>query len=136
MAKISRRRLAKAAVRMISDQPTQRNKIVRSLAAYLIANKQAKQLDLLIKDIASELQISEGILTAEVQTAFELDNSTRAQLVDYLKKSTGTKHIELQQAVQPNLISGVIIRTADSELDTSARRKLKQLASLNSGGIK
>ncbi|MGD8374391.1 MAG: F0F1 ATP synthase subunit delta [Candidatus Woesebacteria bacterium] len=136
MARISRRRLAKTAVRLIAEHPKNQSEIVKSIAAYLIVNKQASQLDLLVKDIARELEISEGVLLAEVRSAFDLNEASRLEIIAYLKQATGAKHVELEKTVEPDLLSGMVINTADRELDVSARRKMKQLASLKSGGIK
>jgi F-type H+-transporting ATPase subunit delta len=136
MVKASRRRLAQTIVRLMTARPSDRAAIITSLAAYLIETKQTKQTDLLVKDIARELSVSHNMLMAEVQSAYALNDSTRQQLKDYLKRATGAKQVELSETVEPELLSGVIVRTSDQELDTTARRQLKQLASLNSGGIK
>lgn len=134
MPKISRRRLAETTVRLLREQPKRRAEILRGVAAYLIEHKQTKQFDLLIKDIARELQQSEGVLLAEVHSALPLSAASRAEISTYLQNATGAKSVELEESVDPTLLSGVIVRTADQELDTTARAKLKQLASLNSGG--
>lgn len=134
MPKISRRRLAETIVRLLREQPKRQRDILRGVAAYLIVHKQANQLDLLVKDIARELQQSEGSLLAEVYSAFPLGNDSRNELKAYLQKATGAKTVELDESVDRSLLSGVIVRTADQELDTTARTKLQQLASLNSGG--
>lgn len=136
MPKISRRRLAETTVRLLSEQPKRQAEILRGVAAYLIEHKQVKQADLLIKDIARELQQSEGLLLAEIHSALPLDSVTRREITAYLQKATGAKAVEFEESVDPTLLSGVIVRTPDQELDTTARAKLKQLASLNSGGSK
>ncbi len=134
MATISRRRLAETTVRLLRNQPERRTTILRSLAAYLVVHKRTQQLDLFIKDIARELQRSEGTLLAEVRSAFPLDQSSRNAIIHYLQQQTTSRAVELREAVDQNLLSGVIVRTADQELNTSARHRLQQLASLTSGG--
>lgn len=134
MSKISRRSLAQTTVRLLREQPARRAEILRSVAAYLIVHKQTAQAHLLVSDIARELTQSEGHLFAEVRSALALASTTRARLDAYLRQQTGATTIELAEAVEPALLSGVIIRTADEELDTTAQRKLKQLASLHYGG--
>ena len=129
MPKLSRRLLAKAALRL-SDRPD----LAQALAAYLIASKRSGQAELLAKDIARELFTEQGVLQAEVSSAFALDNAGRKQIAGYLQQITGAKKIELSESVKPDLLSGVVIRTADQEVDLSARRQLRQLANLTTGG--
>jgi ATP synthase F1 delta subunit len=135
MAQISRRRLAQTIVRLLHKQPTWQTQILRSVAAYLIESKQTKQLDLLVQDIARELE-NEGQLFAEVHSAFSLDATSRSTLVQYLKQATSSKTVTLDESVDPQLLSGMVVRTADKELDTTARRQLRRLANLTSGGNK
>lgn len=131
MRKTSRRRIAQTVVRLLRDRPQDRTRILRELAAYLIVHKQENRLDLLLLDIAHELEINAGHLYAEVTSAYALDASARTELEAYLKKATGAKQVELDETVDGSLLAGAIVRTADRELDTSARSKLTKLASLH-----
>lgn len=130
-AKASRRQIARAVVRILRTEPKQRQAILRSVAAYMVETKQTRQLDLLVKDIARELQSQDKHLFAEVQTAFALDDAARRDLQARLQTSTGAASVELDETVVPELLSGVIVRTPEHQQDLSARRKLSQLASLS-----
>lgn len=134
MAKTSRRLLAKAIVRLLQEQPKNNKTIARSLAAYLVMYKMTHHFDALIKDMQRELQAKDGVLYADVESAFDLNVATRNELVAYLRASTDSRFVELSEYTNPDLLSGVIVRTADQELDMTARRQLKQLASLTTGG--
>lgn len=134
MAKASRRTIVKIVVRLLHDRPSERSTIVRSLAAYLALHKQTNQLDLFMYDVARELEISEGNVLAEVTSAFALDDAAKTAVQAYLKQATGACSVELTEHINKDLLSGLLIRTADRELDLSARRQLQQLARLNSGG--
>lgn len=136
MAQISRRRLAETTVRLLRAQPVRRQHILQAVAAYLIENKQAKYLDLFIGDVARELQATESQLYAEVTSAHPLDDQARQELIAYLKRATSTKEIELDEQVDSDLLAGVVVRTPDQALDTSARYQLQRLSHLNSGGDK
>lgn len=133
MKKPSRRALAKTILRLLQDQPTKRAQILRSAGAYLISSKQTRQSHLLIGDIARALE-ADGHLYSEVSSAYTLNDATRASLSTFLKNQTGATTVELDERVDPSLLSGVVVRTPDKELDTSALRKLRRLASLSSGG--
>ncbi len=130
MRKVSRRRIVQTVVELLRQRPERRH-IVLMLAAYLIAHKQQKQLDLILLDLAHELQAREGHMYAEVVNAFPLDASSIAELEQYLKRTTGATSIELDERVDAELLAGMIVRTADLELDTSARSKLSRLRSLH-----
>ncbi|HWZ65259.1 MAG TPA: F0F1 ATP synthase subunit delta [Patescibacteria group bacterium] len=133
MKKSSRRALARTILRLLQDQPTRRSQILRSVGAYLINSKQTRQSHLLIGDIARALE-PKGYLYTEVSSAYALDDASRGNLSAFLKNQTGASTVELDERVDPTLLSGVIIRTPDKELDTSAKRKLRRLASLSSRG--
>lgn len=133
MSKISRRRLAQTAVRLLSQRPADRARIVQGVAAYLLEHKQAQQLGLLMKDIARELELTQSIVAAEVTSAHALDAAARKNLTAYLQQATKANAVELTEQVDSSLLSGVVVRTADRELDTTTRRALQQLASLTSG---
>lgn len=134
MIKPSRRRLAQATLRLLQEQPGNRQQILRSVAGYLLAHKQAGQLHLLVSDLARQLEISQGHMYAQVSSAFALDDTTRSNLRAFLQTKTGAKTVELEESIDPSLLAGVRLRTPDEELDTSVRRELTKLASLNPGG--
>jgi len=135
MHKVSRRRLASTVVELLARQPKNRQHIVQTLAAYLIAHKQQKRIDLLLLDIASELQRVDAHLYAEVTSAFPLDDAARRELTTYLRQAARVETVELDEQVNADLLAGAVVRTSDQELDTSARTKLNRLKSLNLNAV-
>ena len=131
MRKVSRRRLAITIVELLRRQPKDQERIVRMLAAYVVTHKLQKYVDALLLDIASELKRVDAHLYAEVVSAFPLDATARDELARYLRQATSAKTVELDASVDPELLSGIMVRTAEQEMDTSARRKLIRLKSLN-----
>lgn len=131
MHRVSRRRLVQTVVALIKQRPQDQRKILQMLAAYMIVHKQQKQVDLVILELAQELQMSFNHLHAEVTSAFPLETVGRAELEKYLRDATGAKSVELDERVDADLLAGMVVRTAELELDTSARTKLKRLSSLN-----
>lgn len=128
MAKISRRRLAREVVRLLQEQPNRQKELLQQTAAYLLQTKQAGQAHLLLDDIAAELLRTKGHLSADVQTAFGLSDSSRQSVITMLKKQTGAQTVELNEHVNPSLIGGVKVRTSGQELDASIKRQLIKLA--------
>jgi F-type H+-transporting ATPase subunit delta len=74
----------------------------------------------------------EGVIEAEVLTAFELADAQVADLVARLEKKTGRK-VKAQVRVDPELIGGVKIVLGDKVIDGSARAQLGALAAALKG---
>ena len=68
----------------------------------------------------------EGVVEAEVQSAFELSEAQLADLVQRLEKKTGRK-VRTQVSVDRELIGGVKIVLGDKVIDGSARAQLGAL---------
>lgn len=131
MRKVSRRRLAQVVVNLLSDKKVSKSHVLQMLAAYLIVHKQEKHVDLVLLDIAREYAAQQGHLYADVSSAFPLGASAKVELQTYLKQQTGAKSIELNESIDAALLSGVIVRTSDEQLDTSAATKLNRFTTLH-----
>ena len=68
----------------------------------------------------------EGVLEADVQSAFELTDAQLADLVQRLEKKTGRK-VRARLEVNKDLIAGVRIALGDQVIDGSARAQLGAL---------
>jgi F-type H+-transporting ATPase subunit delta len=68
----------------------------------------------------------EGVLEAEVHSAFELSDAQLADLVERLEKKTGRK-VRAKLEIQKDLIAGVRIVLGDQVIDASARAQLAAL---------
>lgn len=68
----------------------------------------------------------EGVVEAEVTTAFELDPAQVADLVSRLEKKTGRK-VKARVSVDKALIGGVKVVIGDKVIDGSARAQLAAL---------
>lgn len=135
MRSVSRRRLASTVVELLRQNPKDRQHIIQTLAAYLVVHKQQKRVDLLMLDIASELARVDAHLYAQITSTFPLDGTARDELAAYVRRATNAKTVEFDEQVEPALLAGAVIRTANQELDTSARTKLNRLKSLNINAV-
>ena len=68
----------------------------------------------------------EGVVEAEVHTAFDLDEAQLADLVARLEKKTGRK-VRARVQVDRDLIAGVKVVLGDKVIDGSARAQLSAL---------
>ncbi|HTN30916.1 MAG TPA: F0F1 ATP synthase subunit delta [Pseudomonas sp.] len=81
-----------------------------------------------VRELFEELKAeAEKTLDAQVETAYELSNEQLQSLAAALSKRLD-RTVNLQQAVNPALIGGVVIRAGDVVVDGSVRGKLSQLA--------
>lgn len=127
MKKLSRRELARSIARQLQDGGDAKQ-LMQSVAAYLIDHKMLNQTDMLVSDIADELQRTTGHVAADVHAAFKPGAAAQAQISDFILQITGGRTVELQIHEDPALVGGAVIRTAGREYDASIRRKLNQLA--------
>jgi F-type H+-transporting ATPase subunit delta len=75
----------------------------------------------------------EGVVEAEVQSAFEMDQAQVADLVARLEKKTGRK-VKARVSVDKSLIGGVKVTIGDKVIDGSARAQLAALESALKAG--
>jgi F-type H+-transporting ATPase subunit delta len=68
----------------------------------------------------------EGVMEAEIYSAFEMDAAQTADLVARLEKKTGRK-VRAKVSVDKSLIGGVMIVLGDKVIDGSARAQLGAL---------
>jgi F-type H+-transporting ATPase subunit delta len=95
----------------------------------------------LLGDIAREFgQIAEkerGIVVADVTTAVELDQATRASLINKLSAQLG-RPVSLRERVDASILGGVIVKVAGRVLDGSLSSQLDSmrvvLSSTSQGG--
>lgn len=70
----------------------------------------------------------EGIIEAELETAFEIEDEQRSSLIAALQKRLG-RRVRLTSSVNPDLLGGVVVRAGDWVIDGSVRARLEKLSS-------
>ena len=88
-----------------------------------------KRLELL-PEIRAQFEVlknaREGVIEAEVQSAFELSEAQVADIVQRLERKTGRK-VKARVSVERELIGGVKVTMGDKVIDGSARAQLAAL---------
>lgn len=130
MNKISQRTFAKTIARKMIQEPAKRKHWIDTLAAYMIESGLTGRVDAVANDVAREIFVQSGELLVRVTSARPLDAATRKHVEHVIKDQSGAKSVTLDEAIDPELVGGLIARTPDAELDLSIRNKLKQLASI------
>lgn len=120
---LSRRKVAAA----VADQLLAGDdKAIDRLAAYLIETKQARTVDVMVRDIESAL-LDRGVLVAEVASAHELTAKVKQALTDFLSDATNAKQAVLRYSVDESLLGGVRVKAPGAVFDTTIKTKLQQL---------
>ncbi len=121
MARTSRRRLAEyVAERLLADDVS----VIAELAALIVTERREREIELIVRDIEDSLA-RRGVLVATVETATQLTDSVRAEIVKLLDAS----EVKLREIVAPELIGGVRVRTPGAVLDGTIVQKLHTLKS-------
>lgn len=130
MATFSRRQLAIYGVNQLISKQSPTN-ISAHLAAALISSKRQKDAELLLDDIAEQLE-DRGVLTqATVTSATALGPKLREQLAKQVRSATKVEHVFLEEEIDPMVIGGIRIETAIRTWDETIACKLSEIK----GGI-
>jgi F-type H+-transporting ATPase subunit delta len=100
----------------------------RNLLALMVRRGRFEQLPAIIREFRRLYRLREGIVEATVTSAVDLDVAEVEALRSRLEAMTD-KHIELSQAVDPELLGGLQVRVGDELIDGSVRGRLERLRS-------
>lgn len=96
------------------------------------ANRRLFVIQDIIKAYRSLAAKARGEITAEVTSAFALNDDQIAALKDTLKASVG-KDVTLQSRVDPSILGGLIVKVGSRMIDSSLKTKLQNMKAVLSG---
>lgn len=120
-------------------KPSQKKETLNAIFKSSVNELTMKFLDLLvqnkreayIKDIARYFidlyRADQGIKSAVLTTASEIDEETRNKVSELIKRSFNTKEVELDTNVNKDLIGGFILKVDDKQFDASISSHLKEV---------
>jgi F-type H+-transporting ATPase subunit delta len=97
-----------------------------NLVLLMVRRGRPGAIDRMIERFTELLRRHRGIALAEVRTALPLDDGQRAELVSRLRTISGSQ-VEMDEAVDPDLIGGIAVRIGDQLYDASVRSRLERL---------
>jgi F-type H+-transporting ATPase subunit delta len=120
MSKVSRRTLAASIAELMeNNQPD----LAKGLAAYLVQEGRAKELESLLRDVARLRYEQQGVLEIDATTAHALNAEIQAEI----KRMLPAKEHIVHETREPGIIGGLLLETADRQLDLTVRHRLSQL---------
>lgn len=102
-------------------------KAVQELASLLLEHRLHGQVDEVLVAISKEYAKVNGVVEAQVRSAFPLSSELKKELSERVKTSTGAKKVILHEEIDKSLLGGVVVRAPDMELDLSLKTKLAKL---------
>ncbi len=94
-----------------------------SVAAYLIEERRAKEVNALLRDLEALRLGRDGTLEIDVTSARPLHESTRAAIEALFE----AKQVIIHEQHDPSILGGVKVRAHDKQLDYSVRTRLQRL---------
>ena len=100
---------------------------LQNFVRVLVENERLQLLPEIRDLFAAYKNEQEGVLEAQIASAFPLDDATLAQLKADLEQRF-KKQLQVQVSLDPELIGGVRITVGDEVIDASVRGKLANMA--------
>ncbi|MDB5161486.1 MAG: atpH [Candidatus Saccharibacteria bacterium] len=126
MIRTSRRQLARyGADQLLAGIPA--NTIARHLGAVLVESKKTNQAELLLSDIAWELERRGKVSNVDITTATPLTDQLRRELSAFIKKSVSVEGTALHELIDKEVIGGIRIDTASRSWDKTIARELTEI---------
>ena len=92
-----------------------------------VRNGRHKELPDMLRDVIREAKEYKGIGIVKVTTPLALSEKQRARVEERLLATTGYRKLEVEYAIDTDLIGGIVIRIGDRVLDASVRTQLDGL---------
>lgn len=126
MATVKRTELANVVAQLASKTSNQK-KLAKEIASYLVKTHQTRQLDSILRNVVAVRERA-GIVEVNVTSAFPLSSSVQKAVTQIVKSEYPTaKQVVVNQALKPEVLSGIKLQTNDKQLDETARGKLEKL---------
>lgn len=116
-----RSQLANALYEMLQQKG--RELSAEAVAAYLIEERQVKDIASLMRDIQAIRLKRDGVLEVVITSAHEIDDQIEA----LIKSLFDAKRVIIHKQTDSSLLGGVRVQAQNQELDLSVRARLQRL---------
>lgn len=121
-AHLPRKELAQALLEIVQKSDDSA-RTVEQIAAYLVREGRATDLDALLRDMEDIQRQQHGIQEVEASSAFTLSPAVKRAIESLFD----AEHVQLHESIDQYLIGGVRVRSKDAVMDLSIRTQLNRL---------
>ena len=101
--------------------------IVASFAKLLAKNNRLKMASAIIEKFGNIWNRENGILEADVESAYPLNDEASGKITKEIKEKYGVKEVILNNKINKDITGGIIIKIGDEVIDSSVKKQLKML---------
>ena len=102
-------------------------KIVANFFRVLLSHNDLAKAGKIINELEAINNKKEGIVSAKVLSAAELNNDSIEVIQNFIKKKSGAEKINITKEISRDLLGGAVIEYEDKILDLSLRLRIKEL---------
>ena len=101
--------------------------VVADFIKLLAKNNQLKMMSAIIEKFGNIWNRENGILEAEVESAYPLNDEISGKITKEIKEKYGAKEVILNNKINKDIKGGIIIKIGDEVIDSSVKKQLKML---------
>ena len=101
--------------------------IAASFAKLLAKNNRLKMAPAIIEKFGNIWNRENGILEADVESAYPLNDEISGKITKEIKEKYGAKEVILNNKINKDIKGGIIIKIGDEVIDGSVKKQLKML---------
>ena len=101
--------------------------IAAGFARLLAKNNRLKMAPAIIEKFGNIWNRENGILEADVESAYPLNDETSGKITKEIKEKYGAKEVILNNKINKDIKGGIIIKIRDEVIDSSVKKQLKML---------
>ncbi len=125
-AKASNAAIARALLSLVNEGKKM-DQLIQSLAAFLTTEHRQADAQAIVRELERLLLNTEGKLYVHASSAYSLGKTQKAEITRIFSQQTAAKEVIIQETLDPDVIGGVRLQTADHQLDLTVQRQLQRL---------
>lgn len=126
--KITSQQYAQALLESVFEKDKNVSKqTIKEFVRVLAINNDINKQNEIIKNFEELWQVREGVAKVDVKSARPLDETSKKQIMEFIKKNIAIKKINIKESIDKKLIGGVVVRYKDKIWDISTRCGLNRM---------
>jgi len=102
------------------------SELTQGFIKIITSKKREAILESVARSFISLYKEKKNIISAKLVTATEIDNETREDVLDFIKKK-GHKNVDLHEKIDKSIIGGAIINIGNKQIDASVSNKINEM---------